>query len=426
MHRPLTIDVDAVVSLNQGALDGSSKGLPPDARSVGDLFGRSLEAFPTPHAVLSEGRLVHNIALMAEYCAPRGIWLAPHAKTTRSPSIVARQVAAGSWAVTAATVGQVALWRRFGVNRLFLANEVVDHVSVRWLAGELGAHPGFELFCLVDSPHGVEILDQLPPGRVNVLVELGHLGGRTGVRSETELRDLAEAVTRSTQTLAGIEGYEGLLGTYAPRADLAAVDRYLERLAGAAEIVAPFLGDQAETMLLSAGGSAAFDRVAEQLGDIDGTQLVLRSGCYVTHDAGWYEQASPLGARGFGPLRTAALGGRQARLADAIEVHATVISRPEPEFGVADAGKRDVGSDLGLPVVHRRVGPTGARFPLSPRPEVSKLSDQHTHLTEAAGLTIGDRIALGVSHPCSTFDRWRLIPIVDTADRVTDVAVTFF
>ena len=38
----------------------------------------------------------------------------------------------------------------------------------------------------------------------------------------------------------------------------------------------------------------------------------------------------------------------------------------------------------------------------------------------------GDEVELGISHPCTTFDKWRWIPVVDDEDRIVDVLRTFF
>jgi D-serine dehydratase len=35
-------------------------------------------------------------------------------------------------------------------------------------------------------------------------------------------------------------------------------------------------------------------------------------------------------------------------------------------------------------------------------------------------------VCLGISHPCTTLDKWRVIPVLDEDDRVVDVVHTFF
>ncbi|HEY6740692.1 MAG TPA: amino acid deaminase, partial [Actinopolymorphaceae bacterium] len=39
-------------------------------------------------------------------------------------------------------------------------------------------------------------------------------------------------------------------------------------------------------------------------------------------------------------------------------------------------------------------------------------------------LEVGDRVCLGVAHPCTAFDKWRVVPIVDDERRIVDVART--
>ena len=84
-----------------------------------------------------------------------------------------------------------------------------------------------------------------------------------------------------------------------------------------------------------------------------------------------------------------------------------MLSRPEPTLVLLDAGKRDLPSDLDLPVVHRQ---PGAR--------VTALADQHCFLEVPAdsALAVGDVVRLGISHPCTAFQLWRLLPEVHDAD----------
>jgi len=35
-------------------------------------------------------------------------------------------------------------------------------------------------------------------------------------------------------------------------------------------------------------------------------------------------------------------------------------------------------------------------------------------------------VCLGISHPCTAFDKWQLIPVVDEEYRIVDVVRTFF
>jgi D-serine dehydratase len=103
---------------------------------------------------------------------------------------------------------------------------------------------------------------------------------------------------------------------------------------------------------------------------------------------------------------------------------------PEPGLAVLGAGKRDVSTDMGLPVP-LVVSPAGTHttHPAPAHWQIDALNDQHAYLRlggDAAGLQVGDRVALGISHPCATFDRWRWLAVVDNDLTVVDALTTCF
>ena len=90
--------------------------------------------------------------------------MAPHGKTSMSPELVGAQLAAGAWAISAATPAQVRVFWEFGVPRVLLANELVDRAGIAWIAQNLTVDPAREFLCYVDSLRGVEILTDVFPG----------------------------------------------------------------------------------------------------------------------------------------------------------------------------------------------------------------------------------------------------------------------
>ena len=60
--------------------------------------------------------------------------------------------------------------------------------------------------------------------------------------------------------------------------------------------------------------------------------------------------------------------------------------------------------------------------------EVTALNDQHAFLYWAgeAPVAVGDVVTLGLSHPCTAFDKWRLVPVVDGGGVVIEAVETFF
>ena len=151
-------------------VDWRFKGFPP---AEGVTFGTVGEQgwnliagdLPLPALVLKERALAHNVELVARWCAEHGVLHAPHGKTMMAPQLAERQLAAGAWAVTVAHVSQARVYRAFGVPRIFLANELVEPGSLRWLADELAADPDFDFYCLVDSLAGVELMTGALAGR---------------------------------------------------------------------------------------------------------------------------------------------------------------------------------------------------------------------------------------------------------------------
>ncbi|WP_406195670.1 alanine racemase [Kitasatospora sp. NBC_01560] len=420
------IDPDKVAALADEVLDWRFKALPPAAwgLSVRDYLatGPALAGFGTPLLTLDAAALDHNLRTMARWCAEAGVALAPHGKTTMAPALWQAQLEAGSHGITLANLPQVRVGRAFGVQRILLANTLIDPAGLGWLAAELAADPAFGFTSWVDCTESVRLMDEAlraaGAGRpVEVLVELGGPGGRTGARSVDAAVEVAAAVLRApTLRLAGIAGYEGALAHDAGEQGLATVRGYLRDLADLHGRLATAYSDAAPPVV-TAGGSAYFDLVTEELSALPDAAVVLRSGAYLAHDDGFYRGISPL-ARGTGatPFRSALHGW------------ARVVSRPEPQLALLDAGKRDLPFDEGLPEPQLVRG--GAEL-TGTAARIGALNDQHAFLRDAGDLApVGAVLRLGVSHPCTAFDKWALIPVLDDASaaepKVTGLVRTFF
>lgn len=421
--------------MGQPPLDWSYKGLPAAATTVGldDLGARGWnvlrEDLMLPAAVLFESALTHNSAWMRRFTELAGVKLCPHGKTTMSPQLFARQLAGGAWGITAATVGHVRIYRRHGIGRIFFANQLVGRQNIAYVLDELRADPAFDFYCLVDSAASVDILERAlaaaPIGRpLQVLIELGLPGGRNGLREDTHALDLARRISASKHlVLRGIEAFEGIVQGKPASEATSAVSGLLGRMIAVARDCAAdnlFTGKP----LLTAGGSAFFDMVAALAKSAPGEfDVVLRSGCYLAHDSEMYEKLVETLL-----VRSPEAKSLGAGLRHALEVWAYVHSRPEPGRIIAGLGKRDASFDVLLPkpIAWSRPG-DGTRLPLESHRTV-RLDDQHAYLDVPpdSPLQVGDMIAFGISHPCTTFDRWRALYLVDDALTVTGAVHTFF
>ncbi|MFC4032726.1 alanine racemase [Streptomyces polygonati] len=427
------IDIgERVAALDGERIDHRYKAVPPDADGLtfGELAAQRRNlfdgGFTTPVLVLSEEALDHNLGLLERYTAEHALAFAPHGKTSMAPQLFARQLAHGAWGITVAVPHQARVARAFGVRRIFLANEVVDAAALRWIGEQLDADPDFTFLCYVDSVRGVELMDTALRAagirrRLDVVLELGAgEGARTGVRTEAEGVAVAEAVARaSALRLVGVAGYEGEV----PDPDPERVRAWLRRLVALAagfDRAGHFAG--AAEIVISAGGSAWFDAVADVFAGIPELSSpvlkLLRSGAYVTHDDDHYRRITP-----FNRVPT------EGSLRPALRLWAQVVSRPTPTQAFLNAGKRDAPYDLGLPrpLAVRSARDGSLRDPLDGF-TVAQLSDQHTWLTLPAAepLEVGDWVALGLSHPCTTFDKWPLIPVAREDGTATAFIHTFF
>lgn len=386
-----------------------------------DLFDGS---FTWPVLTLHESALRHNIDVLAEFTKQHDLLFAPHGKTTMAPKLYDRQLAAGAWGITVATPNQAVVARRAGVARILIANEILDPVAIAWIAEQVAADDAVDVLFWVDSAAGVEAatqglahasgadpVDAFLPRGLAVLVDVGYEGGRTGCRTDEAAFAVAAAVSAAPGLrLAGVAGYEGGLG------DVPTVKLYLQRLQAIANTLHE-RGQLADDGIVSCGGSAYFDLVAAIWADGwrsgFAPRRMLRSGAYVTHDDGVYVHKTPFNR----------IAGR---LEAAIQVWAQVISAGDAGRVIVGMGKRDAPYDEGLPVprVVRRRG--ADRIEELTGCSVEKMDDHHAYVVGGTALQPGDLIGFGISHPCTAFDKWQLIPVVDDDHRIVDVVRTYF
>ncbi|WP_245992063.1 alanine racemase [Mycetocola lacteus] len=412
----------------------------------------ALRDLTTPLVTVDESAIAHNIETMRAWCERAGVGLAPHGKTTMNRVLWQRQLDAGAWGITVATPWQLSVALGWRIPRIMLANALVQPAYLRLVSDALrDTDTDTRIVVWADSLRAVEIMDAVlreasgaenaalgaEAGRpeaaeaagtarpLEVLVELGQHGGRTGARTHEEAIAIASAISASPAlALAGVAGYEGALAHHGDEASLAIIRGYLNRLADLDDALRDSYDPRIESVIVTAGGSAYFDVVAEVLSPrhapAEGREVLMRSGAYISHDDGFYRGITPLGRSG------------EANFRSAIHGWSTVVSRPEPGIALLDGGKRDLPFDEGLPEVQgvRRFGQETLEE--LPGASVTAMNDQHTFLALPADSTlrVGDVVRLGLSHPCTTFDKWRALIVIDDVRAehplATDVLYTEF
>lgn len=409
----------------------SGKGLPAgDAWTPARLASHGLsileEQVSLPVAVLSEPALRHNLAWMRRFTDAYGCRLAPHGKTTLSPALFRMQLDAGAWGITLATAPQTCVAHAAGVRRVLLANQLVGKGNFDLIADLQARDPEFRFACVVDSAANVAALGRhfaARGQRIRVLLEVGADGGRTGIRDDAQARAVLDEIARWPDAVAliGVEVYEGVVK------DEAGVRALLRRTLAQWHAIHAAGGFAESPALLSGAGSAWFDVVAEEFADLAAdprAEVVLRPGCYLTHDVGIYREAAE---RIHAANPVAQRMGRGLR--PALRLWANVQSRPEPGRVIVGLGKRDAAFDAGfpLPALHHRPGaPAPVDAPAHWR--VVAMMDQHAFLQVDAGddLAVGDLLCFDISHPCLTFDKWRHLLVVDDSHRVVGAVETHF
>lgn len=391
------------------------RGLPE--RAMGLSVSEYLEAsqnlfndgFQWPQAVILESALERNLKTMKSFCENNNVSLAPHVKTHMSPQLAQRQLENGSWGITVANASQARTFLEFGFDRILIANEVVNPSSLRYLSEQEA-----EIYFYIDSLAGFEIVEKNVTRPVNILLEVGKRRGRTGVRSPTRALEIAEKISNApNMRLAGVSGYEGTYGKDRSWGSVRHVRRFLRSLVALAESAKHF-GEA--PFLVSAGGSAFFDLVVEELKPLAQNpdyKVVLRSGGYVVHDHGFYEGIYPFAKT------------QEFAFSPALEVWSIVTSRPEKNLVIINGGKRDVSVDIDFPFPLKFKSGDGQIEALDGT--VVNVNDQHIYLkTENQELAVGDLVAFGISHPCTTFDKWPLIALTTDDYRLVSLYSTYF
>lgn len=419
--------------MSQSKLDHTTKGLPfgvevSSAEIAAKRWNVLRGDLPFPLMALKESALRHNLQAMADWCAANNFLLAPHGKTTMCPQIFSRQFELGAWAMTVASVSQAMVCLNAGIKRIVIANQIVGASNLRSLAAAMNAHPDVEFFCLIDSvasvKHLAEGLKRFGVRQpINVLLELGRDGWRTGVRSLAIGQEvLAEAARHSLLKVCGVEAFEGLASAATRDEEARIVDEFLAELGALAEVFRSNWADN-DLPLFSVGGSAFLDRVRRIAKPLtENFRVVIRSGCYVTHDHGLYDRK-----------HAAALARSNNTVPEfnpAMELWSYVQSVPEARRAYLTFGKRDCAycADMPKPLFALSEGQSlNAARPMT-ESKVVNLNDQHAYLDLSGEerLQVGDLVCCGISHPCLAFDKWRAIPLVNDDYEVIDLYHTFF
>lgn len=377
-----------------------------------------------PAAVIKKTALENNIRWMQRYADTRGVSLAPHGKTSMTPWIFQQQQQAGAWAIGVGSAWQASVAMASGIHRVLMVNQLIGKANMQLISQLKAQFPTVDYLCCVDSLDNARTLSAFFAARhqtLDILLELGVPGGRCGCRHAEQALALADEISRlPALRLRGLELYEGVLHGENPQPK---VESLLRDAAALACQLERYVDGE---FILTGAGSVWYDVVCNVWLSAEkpaSCRVVIRPGCYVTHDEGIYQQAQEaIIARD----QTACdLGGD---LLSALELVAMVQSVPESGRAIVNFGKRDSAFDAGFPqpIAHYRAG-NALNLPLKSL-ETTGIMDQHAMLKIAPGadVKVGDILVFSTSHPCLTFDKWKALLLVDDSYNVLETLGTAF
>jgi D-serine deaminase-like pyridoxal phosphate-dependent protein len=306
----------------------------------------NLASIDTPFVAVDLDVFESNVELAFKRL--RDVDVRPHMKTSKTPAVAARLLAAGAVGVCVATLGEAEALVAAGIDDLLITSEIAGAAKVARLARVLES--GARVRVVVDSVAAAAAL----PGPVEALIDVNVGQNRTGVEPDDAVA-LARAVAEHVRVV-GVQGYEGNLQHIAAADERRArVDEAMRRLYSA-------VTELRDVEVVTTGGTGTADLCA-------------------AHD--FVTEVQP-GSFIFGDASYGAIEG--VPYASALKVVATVISSPSDDDRiVVDAGLKAVSEDSGDAVLASATG------------SYSHAGDEHG-IVRGSSLAIGSRVELIPSH----------------------------
>ena len=342
-----------------------------------------IDDLDTPAVLIDIDRVEANIARAQAYADRHRLALRPHVKTHKLPTLAHRQLRAGAVGLTAQKIGEAMVMAHAGLDDLLLSYPIVGPRKVEPLARL--ARATRTLAVMLDNEVALATVAAAAKAAervIEVIVEFESGNRRVGVLEPEEARALAGRVV-ATDGLA----FRGL-GTHPLGASAGAFVREARALLAADGIEAP---------VFSGGGTQNMWRAHEH------AELTeLRIGTYVYYDR-------------------AGVGAGAATLEDcALHVLATVVSVPEPDRAVIDAGSKTLTSDR----IADAYGSGYGHVLEAPDAVIASLTEEHGVLDLSAcpgQLRVGDRVRIVPNHACPVSNLYDHV-VAHRGDRVEWIA----
>jgi D-serine deaminase-like pyridoxal phosphate-dependent protein len=337
---------------------------PWNAASPGDPVAR----IDTPALILDLDAFERNLVRMKEAMAGSGVRLRPHAKSHKCPHVALIQIALGAVGICCQKVSEAAAFVDVGVNDILITNQIVGVAKFQHL---MALAKRARIGVLVDHTLQIDALataTQESGASLDVYVEVDVGANRCGVAPGAAAVLLAVQITAAPGLrFAGLHCYQGSAQHLREPAQRAAA---IARAAQLADMTRKIIESQGiEVPIITGAGTGTFIHERDS-----GVYQEVQAGSYVFMDRDYADNIRDVADISF---------------EHSLFVATTVMSRPNEQRAVVDAGLKASSVDSGLPRVWQRPDITYA-----------KVSDEHGVLTTAYADTpaLGDQLWLVPGH----------------------------
>jgi D-serine deaminase-like pyridoxal phosphate-dependent protein len=276
------------------------------------LIGLPVEQLDTPALLIDLDALERNISTMAGDIKARGSDWRPHSKANKSPAIAHLEIAAGAIGIACAKLGEAEVMAASGIRNIMVPNQIVGPIKAR-RAAALATQT--RLILAVDSEIQARQLDAAAVAlgtHPEVVIELDTGMNRGGQLPGDQVLRLAELVAgMDGLRFAGVMTWEGHCMKIADAAEREAAIR--SAVGNLVDMAEQLRANGIPVEIVSAGGTGTYLTTAS----IDGVTEVQAGGGI------WGDQ------------QYLNLG---ANVEPALSIMAQVVSRPQPNRILTDAG----------------------------------------------------------------------------------------
>jgi len=324
--------------------------------------GDRITELSTPRPIIDEDKLAANISRVQSYMDEHGLNFRPHIKTHKIPALAAAQVAAGAKGINCQKVTEAEVFAEAGFEDILITFNIIGAPKLERLAALNDRISGLKV--VADSEVTVDGLSVHFSGRkpLTVLVECDTGGARCGVQTPEQ------AVSLARRILAGDGLTFGGILTYPKPQSADAVEAFIQatlKQLAAEGIACP---------IVSNGGTPSLFQA-----HLVKSATEHRAGTYIYND------------------RQMIRMGHCTQDDCAMHVLSTVVSRPNADRAIIDAGSKALTSDLqGFADFGLVVG--------YPEAKIASLSEEHgvIDLSTCIGQRpqIGEKLFIIPNHTC--------------------------